>query len=612
MGISIEQAADSILRAGLLDDTALSQARDELHTSGQPPEGDRLLDHLRQSGRLTSWQAKQVRRGRSGELVLGRYVVLSRVGRGGMGAVYKAEHRKMKRLVAIKTIRKELATPEFITRFRREIEAAARLVHPNIVAAYDADECELGDFLVMEFVDGSDLRRLVEKTGPLSVTDAVSVLLQTAQAMSYSHRLGIVHRDIKPANLMRDINGVTKVSDLGLARVIEPGGRSDAGSGLTEAGIVAGTVDFMPPEQAQDASTVDHRADIYSLGCTFYFLMTGVPPFEGGTVVDRILKHREMDPPSLVGHVPGTTAELDLVFQRMLAKSRDERFQSMDELIAAMDAVNSSPGDCIEVDVTPMARETTALIVESSRLQAGMITRLLNSLEIDDVHVVSGGAEAFSRLETLPVHLVLTSAELPDSSGLELAEQIRNEIRWAQVPVLIMTASPPADSVQAAVGALRATDLIHKPFNATQLQAAIDRLFSAEPSKPEKVAAFAQQRVLIVDDSLVAQRHIEQTLSELGFCEFGKAGDGIDGMSRLKEERFDLVITDYNMPNMDGREFVSWIRSQSPQRSVPIIMVTTEFDPDRLAAVYELGVSAICGKSFELDQVRNIVVRLFL
>ena len=610
--ISIDQAADSILRAGILDDTSLSAARLELEDAGPPPDSGQLLDYLTKTGRLTSFQARRVAQGRSGELLLGNYILLSRIGRGGMGAVYKALHRRMKRVVAVKTIRKGLATAEFITRFRREIEAAARLTHPHIISAYDADECELGDFLVMEYVEGSNLRQIVEKSGPLPLRDAVTVLRHTAQALSFAHRQGVVHRDIKPANLMRDVNGVTKVADLGLARLIEPGGGKDTGSGLTQAGVVAGTVDYLPPEQANDSSTVDHRADIYSLGCTFFFILTGERPFGGGTVLERILAHRDAKPPSLTEHVRDATSELDAIFQKMLAKSRDDRFQSMDEVLAALDEV--LPEGCPPTSdvASRTAQETTVLIIEESRLQAGMIKKLLGSLEIDDVHVASNAAEAIDKLSVLPAHVVLVSSELADMSGLQFVERMRHEIRWARIPALVMASSPLPEAVNLAIQRTGSTLLIQKPFDAPQLKNAIDQLLTADSGGSGVLTALAAKRVLIVDDSSVARRRIQQTLTKLGFVDFTMAEDGLDGADRLKQEPFDLVITDYNMPRMDGEQFVSWIRTESSHRELPVVMVTTEFDPTKLAQVYQLGVSAICGKSFEPDQVRNILVRLFL
>ena len=178
--------------------------------------------------------------------------------------------------------------------------------------------------------------------------------------------------------------------------------------------------------------------------------------------------------------------------------------------------------------------------------------------------------------------------------------------------MLIMASSLMPESVRQALNRLGASGVIQKPFNASQLRSALDKLLSNESGESGVLSALATRRILIVDDSSVARRKIEQTLAEIGFTDFVHAEDGADGAALMDGEDFDLVITDYNMPRMDGRELVCWIRTQSSQPAVPVIMVTTEFDPEKLAQVYQLGVSAICGKSFERDQVRNIIIRLFL
>src|SRR5262249_21112706 len=224
-------------------------------------------------------------------------------------------------------------TGKFVQRFQREVEAVARLSHPNIVIAHDADEAELGHYLVMEFVNGRDLATVVQEHGPLVIPDAVDCILQAARALDYAHGQGIIHRDIKPANLLRDVSGVVKVADLGLARFNDTLGRSPEGmSALTQAGTIMGTVDFMPPEQALGLTNIDHRADIYSLGCTLYFLLTGGPPYEGPTMMAILLKHREAAIPSLCAARAEVPATLDQIFQRMVAKKPEERFASMAEV----------------------------------------------------------------------------------------------------------------------------------------------------------------------------------------------------------------------------------------------------------------------------------------
>ena len=219
-----------------------------------------------------------------------------------MGVVFKARHRRLGRVGALKILPPSFARDRSaVMRFRREVEAAGRLKHPNLVAAQDADEDRGVHFLVMDYVEGRDLDRVVRDRGPMQVTQAIDCLIQAARGLEAAHAQGIVHRDIKPGNLMLDNAGTVRVLDLGLARIVDaanPFGKSTAGR-LTESGMYMGTVDYMAPEQAEDSHRVDHRADIYSLGCTLYYLLTGQEPFLGETMLKRLMAHMERPAPSL-------------------------------------------------------------------------------------------------------------------------------------------------------------------------------------------------------------------------------------------------------------------------------------------------------------------------
>ena len=224
-----------------------------------------------------------------------------------------------------------------VLRFRREVEAAGRLKHPNVVAAVDADEDRGVHFLVMEYVEGHDLDRVVRDRGPLPVPQAIDCIIQAARGLEAAHAQGIVHRDIKPGNLMLDSGGTVRVLDLGLARIVDaanPFGKAPGGR-LTESGMYMGTVDFMAPEQAEDSRRADHRADIYALGCSLYYLLTGQTPFDGPTVLKRLMAHLEQPAPSLRSKRPEAPAKLEAVFQKMMAKRPDDRPASMTELICA-------------------------------------------------------------------------------------------------------------------------------------------------------------------------------------------------------------------------------------------------------------------------------------
>ena len=613
---SIEQVTDELLRNGLLDDESLAQTCHALEKRGDAITGPNLLSLLTAEGKLTPFQAEEVGQGRANQLLLGNYLVLSKLGEGGMGTVFKALHRRMQRIVAVKVIRKEVATRDFITRFRREIQLSARLNHPNVVIAYDSDQCPMGDFLVMEYVEGTDLSEVMKRTGSLSIPEAISAVRQAALALGYAHQQGIVHRDIKPANLLRDVGGCVKVVDLGLARATEWEGAK--GSDLTQLGSVAGTVDYMPPEQAENPLGVDSRSDIYSLGCTLFFLLTGGPVFAKSSLIGRILAHRVAPPPKLSGIRNDVPAALDSIFQRMVAKSPDDRFASMEEVVAALDALNR-PQVASEttqifskaVDEAWVPDRATVLVVEESRLQASMIGKVLAEIGVSDVQVCQSGNDALQRLKTMSPKVLLSSMRLPDMSGLELAARIRDSLRWLEMGIVLMSGDDWTSQSQTSAQQLGRLRLLKKPFDANGLRTAIEGALQDNARDQQPIGGLSDLRVLIVDDSGLARRHAQDTLSELGFSRFTEADDGDTAVEQLQQTRFDLVVTDYHMPRLDGRQLITHIRQHSSQRDVPIIMVTTEFDPQKLAPIYQLGVSAICNKSFERELVRNIVIQLF-
>jgi serine/threonine protein kinase len=263
-----------------------------------------------------------------------RYRVLELIGAGGMGTVYKAEHRLMRRPVALKVVHRHLLNrPDAAERFRREVHAAAQLAHPNIVLAHDAEQAGAAHFLIMEFVEGETLDRLVERCGPLPVSQACGYVRQAALGLQHAHEQGMLHRDLKPANLMATPGGHVKILDFGLALFAQ---QCQASPGLTPDGALVGTPSYLAPEQAREPGAADVRADLYSLGCTLYHLLAGRPPFGGNTVLQQLMAHQEKAPKPLSAFRSDIPETLNQLVERLLAKAPAGRFRSAAELAQAL------------------------------------------------------------------------------------------------------------------------------------------------------------------------------------------------------------------------------------------------------------------------------------
>lgn len=322
---------ETALASGLVQPGQVEAAEREVRlvldeAAADPGAWDQAVaDKLIAQGLLTKFQAREMLAGRR-RFRLGQYTVLDELGRGGMGQVFRAEHAMMGREVALKVLPRAKSTPEYEAAFKREIRVLARLDHEHLVRALDAGHDAKVYYLVTELVPGLDLRRQILKYGPLDALAAASVITQAAQGLAYAHEQGLVHRDVKPGNLLVTQDGRVKVLDLGLA-----GSMLDAES--TTAGRVVGTMDYMAPEQIRSPDTVGPAADVYGLGCTLYFALTGQVPFPGGTRKEKAQRQLMETPPPLAQLAPHIDAELRLVVEGMMKKSPAERIGTAQEVV---------------------------------------------------------------------------------------------------------------------------------------------------------------------------------------------------------------------------------------------------------------------------------------
>jgi serine/threonine protein kinase len=344
---STASLVDALRQYRLLE---VAQLEEAMSLQARFPEPKALARELIQRGWLTPYQANQVLQGKGQELELGSYVLLERLGEGGMGQVFKAKNWKLGRVVALKLVRKDrLNKPDAIRRFEREVRSAAALVHPNIVLAHDADLIGGTHLLVMEYVEGTDLAKLVKMNGPLPVPQACEFIRQAALGLQHAHERGMVHRDVKPANLLLTADGRTiKVLDMGLARLDQPAGDDDKSSTMTQEGMVVGTPDYIAPEQALESHTVDIRGDLYSLGCTFYYLLTGKVPFPGGTLLQKLNKHQNQEAPAVQSMRPDVPPGVAAIVRKLMAKKPEDRYQTPAELATAL-ALIFSPSSGLAV-----------------------------------------------------------------------------------------------------------------------------------------------------------------------------------------------------------------------------------------------------------------------
>ncbi len=409
---SVTGLVEALRESRLLNPAQAGELAGDLPSRYADPRG--LAREVMQRGWLTAYQINQVYQGRAAELFVEQYVLLERIGEGGMGQVFKARHRKMGRLVALKVLRRDRAvSAEAVKRFEREVEAAARLSHPNIVTAYDAGEAGGTCFFAMEYIDGPDLGKLVKRKGPVPVFTACEYVRQVAMGLQHAHGKGMVHRDIKPSNLLlassrrtptqgphspalggpsRLTGPVVKILDMGLARLC-PVGVPETDGTLTQAQSVLGTPDFIAPEQARSARAADIRSDLYSLGCTFYYLLTGQVPFPADLPMEKLLKHYLEEAPRVEALRPEVPAAVGRVVRRLMAKDPAERYQTPAELAAALGALGAGrmPAPLATPVPTPVPDEPGEPAADEPRM-FDTITDLKNEFDTNNSLPALAGA----------------------------------------------------------------------------------------------------------------------------------------------------------------------------------------------------------------------------
>lgn len=355
----------------------------------------KLARYLAEIDWLTEYQVSLLFSDRWEELTIGPYLVLDRLGEGGVSEVFKAWDTVKGRTVALKVLHQHLPNRSAAVReLQRELQAVTRLSHPNIIRTFDADQVGQLSYFAMEFVEGLDLERYVRRCGQLPIPEACEYIRQVAGGLQHAHQLGLVHRDIKPANLFLAIPGgwdgevtsvrraadlVVKILDWGLVRVrldapafsSEQGEADSASVDLdAEKGVLIGTADYVAPEQAREPCLLDIRADIYSLGCTLYFLLTGQAPFHGGSLMQKLLQHQQAERPCVRSIRPDVPEELDAIVQRMMARRPEERYAIPLFVAAALrpfSTASTRPGSSPNI---PLPKKPSTAVIDISVLRS--------------------------------------------------------------------------------------------------------------------------------------------------------------------------------------------------------------------------------------------------
>ncbi len=462
-----------------------------------------------------------------GERIADRYELEELVGSGGMSSVYKARDELLERTVALKILHPQYAADgEYVQRFRHEARAVAQLSHPNIVTVIDRGDDGGRQFIVFEYVDGENLKELIQRTGPLPIRRAIELGLGMAQALAFAHAHGLVHRDVKPQNVLLNGSGEAKVTDFGIARSI------DVERGLTQTGTVLGTSNYLAPEQAT-GKQVEPRTDVYSLGIVLFELLTGAVPFEGDNFVSVAMRHVHEPLPSLVEKRPDAPLRLVYAIEQATAKDPEARFPSMDAFAAELEAclaeLDSTDGGVTQIVTGPVVRPDSPRRVRAGRSRLPLVLSLLVLLGAAAVlaGVIALGGSSDKKKAS--------SGSSPTTSGAPV-----------QLAGIGAYDPPPGDGQEHAEAASRATDGNPSTYWYTQTY-----------------RTFTKPGVGLVLDAgrIVALKRITVTSDTANFTAEIQIGDAADGGFRPDSTRQSVgSSTTFTLDGKRGRYYVIWLQ----------------------------------------------------
>jgi serine/threonine protein kinase len=484
-----------------------------------------------------------------GELIAERYELQELVGTGGMSSVYRAHDRLLERLVALKMLHEQLGSDgEHVERFRHEARAVAQLSHANIVTVIDRGEQGGRQYIVFEYVDGENLKGLIEREAPLSEREAVTLALQVARALAFAHEHGLVHRDVKPQNVLLAEGGEAKVTDFGIARSL------DVKAGITQTGTVMGTSDYIAPEQARGARPTA-QTDIYSLGVVLYELLTGEVPFHGDNFVAVAMKHINEPVPSVRERRPDLSPRLDAAIRRALAKSPRDRFPSMDAFAAELQSVLAEPNGAGPSDetrvVAPPPERSRAQRPPAGRPSIGPLILLLGGLAV--LAAIFAAVFAFNGPRTDIINK-LKHATGGLSSGQPL--QLRALTGY----------DPYGDGTEHPEDAKLATDGQAATYWGTE-------------HYNDSLSAIGKPGVGLLLDAGRARKvgSVTVTSDTPGFKAVIEAGSSAGrGFQRVSSSQTVGMSTSFTLHGADARYYVVWITDLGPNSSVHIDEVTAK------------------------------------